>query len=483
MGIERALCLCSKGSQIEMVKFEIEDANFTPYMQDSIVSLLIFDTDFLSRCFYVVKMKFLTGERKTIADLCYDHYDSYKEAPRDHIVDIILNYVSRRPNQSKLLLKYLDKLLDTTPNRSYVINTFGNYVKEEMCKSTIDEAKILIDKGKIKEAEELIYSGFREAKLITGKTFLDLLNLEPYQFIDDSWLEPNIKTFIEPYDKIVGGWFRKEMIILFGEYSIGKTFMCTHIGKVAALQGKNILHVTLETTEEELRMRYASSLTSTKIKRRNEDEDSDFSPAKLKKKLDFLKSRGGKIWLYQAFDFSFNDLVSTFNEIEVVNKAVPDVLILDSPGNMNMSGKYKEMWQNEKILYKQILDFTKERNITTIVTDWAQREKGSGSKVTRGHNIGGSIAKVQIPDTGITLSQNESENKEGKLIWFQFRSRGAKKFVMVEIQQDLDRGQAVVESKLVEKESKIMEETRKLQMKLQKEQDMEKDKRRKKIEN
>ncbi len=467
-----------------MVQFEIEDANFTPYMQDSIISLLIFDTEFLSRCFYVVKMKFLTGERKTIAELCYNHFDSYKESPREHIVDIIQNYVSRRPNQSKLLMKYLDKLLDSDPNRSYVINTFGSYIREEMCKSTIEEAKVLIDKGKVKEAEEIIYAGFRDAKLITGRTFLDLLNLEPNQFIDEAWLEPNIKTFIEPYDKIVGGWFRKEMIILFGDYSIGKTFMCTHIGKVGALQGKNILHVTLETPEEELRMRYASSLTSTIIKRHSQEDSSDFSVAKLKKKLDFLKSRGGKIWIYQAFDFSFGDLVSTFNEIEVVNNAIPDVLILDSPGNMRMDGKYKDMWMNEKILYKQILDFTKERNITTIVTDWAQREKGGmGAKVTRGYNIGGSIAKVQIPDTGITLSQNEAENKEGKLIWFQFRSRGAKKFVMVEIQQDLERGQAVVDAKLVEKESKILEEVRKLQMKLEKEQAMEKDRRVKRDEN
>jgi KaiC/GvpD/RAD55 family RecA-like ATPase len=453
-----------------MVQFDIEDASFSPYMEDSIISLFVWDTEFLARCFYTVSMKFLTGERKIISDLCYEHFNTYKEAPGEYLLEILQNYLSRRPSNKNLLMKYLNRLLDINPNRGYVINTFGTFIRSEICKNAIDQAKILIDKGKLKEAEDLIYSEFRDAKLITGRIFEDILESTAEDFVNGEYLETNIKTFVEPYDKITGGWHRPEFVLLFGDYNVGKTFIMVHIGKVSALQGKNVLHITLETPKDELKIRYASSFTSTIVKHRESDVidvNEEFTIQKLKKKLLFLKHRGGKIWLHQAIDFSFNDLVSLCNELEVVNNAVPDVIILDSPAQMNMERAYKDEWGNEKLLYKRLLDFSKERNVTLIVTDWAQRQKGERQSMSKGYNIGGSIAKVQIVDTGITLSQNEAENKEGKLIWFQFRSRGAEKFIMVEIQQDLKIGQAVVDAKLIQKDSKIQDEIRKMEKRVE----------------
>jgi KaiC/GvpD/RAD55 family RecA-like ATPase len=454
-------------------QFEIEDVSFTPYMLDSIINLFIWDNDFLKKCYYLINPKFLEGERKVLANICYDHFRDYKEPPGEYILDSVNSYVSTKPNQKKLLLKYLDKVIDLQVNRNYVINTFGKFVKQNICKSAIEDAKVMIDKGKIESANEHIVKCFREASLITGRKFIDILKEDASTFIDELQ-EPNIKTFIEPYDDIIGGWFRDEMIVIFGEYNVGKTYFLIHIAKAAVLQGKNVLHITLETSDRQIKERYAATFTATKILRKEGDEDErPFSVEKLRKKLSFLQKRG-KLWLMNPVHFSLQDFVGLVNEIEVTEGVPIDLIIVDSPDQMSWGNKYRNPLDNEKELWKGFLDFVKERQITVIVTTQAQRPK-SDSKITKGYNVGGTIAKSQIPDIGITLSQNERENREEKMIFFQFRHRGGKKFIMIEIQQDIEHGQAVLSAKLVKKESRAMDEMRALGLQWEKQNRKQKD--------
>ena len=433
------------------MEFEIQDVNFTPYMLDSIVHLMVWDNDFLSRCSVLLKPKFFADERKVVVDMCYSHFEKYKQAPEKYIFDIVQEYTRKKPSQRKILQKYLDKLSGLQPNKGYVLSVFGEFIRSEICKSAIERGKAILDKGNIKQAEEAVISGFREASMAITPVISDIL-VEKNFNLDDCVLEPNIKTFVDSYDRITGGWHRKEMVLLVGDYSVGKTFMVNHIGKVSVIQGKKVLQVTLETPKEEILARYAAAFTASKVKSDQHGSEGgdtkDFSFSKLKKKLDFLRKRGGKLWVYQGLSFGFEDLVALVNNIEVLEGVVPDVILLDSPDQMVKPSLYRDEWANERELYRKLLEFTKERNITLVVTAWSNRPT-SDKRMTKGHHIGGSIGKIQIVDTGITLSQSEAEAERGVLIWFQVRSRGAKKYIMVEIKQNLEIGQAVISSRLI----------------------------------
>ena len=433
-----------------MVRFDIRDANFSPYMLDSIIKLLIWDSDILTKLYYTVETSVFDGERKIMVDLCYKHFENYKDVPGEYISDIVQDYISRHPTK-KLLDKYLQKLQDINPNREYVMNTFGGVIQDVICQNSFAKAKQYMDRGERERAQEELVNGFKRAGAISGKAVLDLLEESGTNMVSEDIMEPNFKTFIDPYDKITGGFHKPEAVLLFGAFNVGKTWLLNYLGKVAIIQGKKVLHITLETSYNEVKARYASAITASKVKVNQDAENFHgeiYNPRKYDKSAEFLRSRGGKLWVVQGLSFSFNDLVALFNNIELTTDSVPDVLILDSPDQMDTGNRYRDEIANEKRLYRQILDFTKERNLTTIVTTQAQRQT-SENQFMKGFNVGGSIAKAQIFDTGWILNQGKTdyENQVGML--YVFRHRGAKKYTTIEIKQDLDIGQPVLSARLV----------------------------------
>jgi KaiC/GvpD/RAD55 family RecA-like ATPase len=430
------------------ISFDIQDAKFSPYMMDSIIALMIRDTDFLAKCFYLVKAKTFTNERRVFVELCYNYFEKYKEAPAEYMDDILEGYTSKKPSQKKLLDRYWDKLFDLEPNADYVRRTFGGFVKGIVCSNGIMKADDLVKKGKIKEAEDAILESFREAYALTGKTVENYLTVQGGGREDRDMI--NFKSFIEPYDKKTGGFYRKEMVLLMGDSSIGKSWLLVYIGKIAILQGKKVLHITLETSKEEIEDRYDATMTSSKVRRyMTGSEGGDFNYAKLAKKKQFLRRKGGALWIHQATNFSFEDLVSLVNSIEIVLGDAPDVIIFDSPDQAVSQSVYKDYWLDEKMLYKKILDFTKDRNITMFVTTWTT--KGSeGKHRHKGSDVSGSVDKVRIPDTRLSMNQTEGEKFDEIVRLHLFYSRFVKKGFEIKIQQNLDIGQPVMSAELVD---------------------------------
>ena len=458
------------------VKFSIEDAKFSPYLQDSIIYLLMTDPDFLKRCYHVVKPSVFSDERKIICKICYDYHSEYSDAPGEYILDIIEDTLSRKPTKRKMVLKYLDRIWDLEPNKYYVLNTFGGFIKEKICADSISKADGLNKKGKIKEAEETILEGFREAYSVTGETVIDYMVHGHKAAVEGGgFQELNFKTFIDPYDRMCGGYYRKEFVLYFGDSSVGKSFRCVYDGKIALLQGKKVLHITLETAKEIIWERYVASFTASfSSEKGGEHQIGDtikrggkkiklkkLSMKKLKQKLDFLKRKRGKLWLHQATNFTYNDLISLLNNLEIMHGEIPDVIIIDSPDQMVLSKKSnQEIRLVEKDLYQRILDLGKDRNATVIATTQAGKQVAK-KRLARGEDISENYWKFRIPDTRISLNQTEEEYKRGLLRMYLAGARGSSKHLLVELVQCLEIGQFVLDAKIC-REDLAMREAKKI---------------------
>jgi len=454
---------------MEPISFEITEARFSPFLLDSIVSLLVFDSDFLKRSMCLFKPQVFEGERRTISELSYDYFRKYNSAPGEYIVDILENHLSRRQSQRELLYKYLDKIASMDVNKNYVLESFGSFVKDKMCADAINRASDFQKRGRSVEAYNEIVSTFKEANLVTGQTVFDLL--DPFNL--DSVLsgvssEPNAKTLIEPYDKATGGVMRNEMILIFGDTNISKTYSVVGLGTNFAFQGKNVLEIHLETSEDEIKVRHAKALTGMQIRFRNmkdnEEKDSVKSiiRERLLKKIEFGQRRGGHLWLKYPTGFTMANLRALVDDIEFQEGVPVDIVLLDSPKQMKTDSKYRDFYVDEMLLYQDLFQFKKERNITLICTAWSRDRGEHGSGLTKGNQVGGSIDKLRIVDTVWTLTQNEQENRQNILWMFVGKARMSQKFMVYEIQQDLDRGQWCVAAKAVHAGSKAAEEARKL---------------------
>lgn len=426
----------------------IEENQFTPFVIDSIVHLMIFDTDFLKKCVRIVEATSFKDERYVIADLCYKFFHSYKKAPQDYILSLMEEFLHKRPSKAKIMNRYLLKIAEMEINKEYVLDAFNKFAKDSICRAAIEQAQYLVDKGSLDKAQKVILSKFKQAYTLNKHKIENVI--ESDGTFSDEEEEVNVRSFIEPYDKTVGGFVRPEMILTFGDSNVGKSWNMVHYGKAAILQGKNILHITLETSEKIIKKRYAASITGTTFKRRIDEETEQnvrkFSSKVYRKKLAFLKRRGSKLWIHQAIQFSLQDLYELVDSIELMEECVPDVIIIDSPDQMVSDFRYKDKRYEERELYQRLLDFSKERNVTLHVTTQAQRKAGEAIIVI-GKHVGEAYDKFRTVDTCFTLTQSEAMYKKSKFYLFHAKSRDNSKFMLMECKQALHCGQYIISAK------------------------------------
>lgn len=435
--------------------FYIEKARFSPYLLDGIIYLAINDDDFLRKIYSVVKPKVFSNERELVLTLVYEYFEEYKAAPKNYFYDIVEDFLYKRPSQRNLLLKYCERLKNLTVNKSYIINKFSSFLRDVICKKAIEKAKNAIDKGEIKKAEEIILEDFRLANTLNSETVFNLLEDDLMKKTD--FLVVNMFTYIDLYDTMVGGFYRKELVLIFGDTSVGKTWMTIYFGKMALVQGKNVLHITLETAKELIAYRYAMAFTSTNPKLGSQSnivlpdgeklKISGYSKSKVRKAINVLKARKGKLWLYEDTGLTFSKFKNIVNNIEVTEGVIPDIIILDSPDQMVSEKKYNELRLEEKFLYKQLLDFTKERNVTLIVTTQANR-KAHKRRILTKEDVAEGFDKIRIVDTVWALSQDEEDLKNSVFKIIHIKSRLDKKCPIIKVTQCLDIGQMVLKSEM-----------------------------------
>jgi KaiC/GvpD/RAD55 family RecA-like ATPase len=454
------------------MKIDFSEARLSNYLIDSVVKLLIEDNDFVKKVKAFIKPKvFVTEERVALVKAIYEYVEKFGKAPGEYIFDIIEDRFERNPDKKELILKYVERLMSEVEcNKDYVLERFGGYVKQKLCQDAIERAYQSVMKGQIEYAEATILGGFRDAYSLTAENVIDYLSYGlngSGEVGDTEDEEPNFNTLIETYDKKYGGFWRKEMVLIFGDYNIGKSFFAVQLGRSALVQGKKVLHITLETSKEIIWTRYCMCFTgkmSRKGLRDGEDESAfkkvveidgkrietrPYKIGELKRKLEFLRRRKGKLWIYQAVGFKFSDLKALLDNIEVLHEQVPDVVIIDSPDQMVTGQSDSEYRMKEKSLYKKLLDLTKERNITMIVTSQARRGSRR-KKLTRGEDIAEGYDKVRIVDTVITINQSEEELKRHIVRLYVDKSRGGERGCIIEGRQAFDIGQFIFDDREVD---------------------------------
>lgn len=438
----------------------------SPLVLDSIIKLCISNSTVLQKCYNYMPLNLLSYERKIIMELVYSYYDNYQQAPGDYIVSLVEDYcLNKKQVKRHLLMAYLASLNDLEVNEGYVLDVFSQYVREWICSHAIEEAKLLLDNKDYSGAEALILEKFRMANM-TFQEHTDYLNVGLISLNGSSgFRERNFKTYIDPYDAITDGFYRKEFIVLFGDQNVGKSFAMVYFAKVALLQGKRVLFLTLETDKEIVKERFSmaftSSATSQKILNDGYVVVNDrkivaqpLESKKVRKVTDLLHRKKAKLWIEQPTSMSVKKLKSMINSIELFDKDTIDVLILDSLDQFESGVKYSEYRYEVKNIYKEILELTKERRITTIATTQAGRQATKKS-LTVGADVSESYDKVRIPDTVLTLSQTEEEYKRGIARMLLYKSRSSSKYITIELEQALGLGQFVISSKLWEGSNQV----------------------------
>ena len=473
----------------------LDFANF----QLGIIACSIKDTEFLK----VIAHKLEPEDFKNVlANKIYtwvrDYYIQYKKAPDEHIYELLeQNTTHLKKADVEDYEFFLDRAYDAKANKDFLITNIGEYLKRLAIERAIDEANILKEEHKLDDAIQVLRNSFN-AGLDVNDFGLDFL-ADKSRYIRRALREDALFSTMLPHvdAKLGGGFRRKWLVMIAATMKRGKSWGLLHLTRAALLQGKNVLHLTLEMPKEEVQDRldmmcgslieydgktpknmvsvpfytcgdWSSRKFCGKIKQQgrrmdcmNCEHKAEYVGTQKTKHMSLEVGKKVRSVLESVDMFGGNLIIKDFSSrktnVDVVEGLLDDlisfkdfyteVLVIDYPDLMSSRKSHKEKRDSLDEIYKDLKDLSKERDITTLIASQAVRgaiDKGSLSQ----KDIAEDIRKFAHIDLGFMLGSTVDQRLEGRVNFINAANRHGEQDWVVELLQCYSIGQFCLDGRV-----------------------------------
>jgi len=313
-----------------------------------------------------------------------------REGVSDDVLQRVLWYKESDVNlSSELVLDTVDRLW-----KEKVVVDGVKKVEEKLLKG-VDIDSIVRDLGNVYRtvvARSIVKSGLRE-EVLDG--VLDRM----VSYVLEGKLESRLLSGFMQLDAVLGGGFRQgSMTVWVGATSVGKTMMLVFQSVMFALQGKNVLFISLEDSRDVVLERFDRLLFS------NVKND----PKKLKDRIELLKCMG-KVEVAYVSRMSIDELEGL---VEGLADSM-DVLVVDYGDLLSTEkGSREADWVEQGEVFERLMKLADKYDKWVVTASQANREAVDRKVLSLG-NVGRSFRKVQVADYVIALSQTKEEEQQG----------------------------------------------------------------------
>jgi len=414
-----------------------DDHLLSQHLQDSFVFLCITSDSFLEIVRPSLSPSYLSNTvSSNCVRICYDYYDMFKCAPKDHFHDEFHRRLPDVPERDKVYyVQYLQKLSSsfTPPSEDYVLKRFSEFCKyQEFEKAAIRFAE-LIREEKFEEAQNLMYSALKSGveKENIGLDYLtDLSNLVSRGLVE----EVLTSTGISALDSFMRGGFRRgEFVVVMGGYKGKKSWFMLNSAKAALLKGLKVLYLTHEMSAAlvERRMdRALGALTSGEygnsvcIRVRNEKSGliteikekrpSVLDTEKVKEVRRKAARFGGRLIVkkYPMGTCTIEELHRYLRYLERFEAFVPDVIVNDYADIMSFPSRSDSPRHGLNELYIQHKAIGDELGCVIITASQVNREAIRRKEVRMEH-VAEDIRKMGNVDAALAVSQTDEMAEQG----------------------------------------------------------------------
>lgn len=444
-------------------------------LQENLLCLLAFDKQHAQIIRNTVEINLYGGPYKIIATRIYDYIDRFKKPPETHLADILddkLNADNKREaSLFKDVISSIHEVKDGV-NAEYVMSQLETFVKRQSLRSvSVDLTKALQrdTEESLAEADELIKKATTKS-LTLFDPGLSLADADrALKFLDIS--ETSFPTGIRELDRRGFGPTRKELWLGVANTKGGKSWLLTHLAKMALVHHLKVVHITLEMSESRAAQRYFQAIFS--ISKRNEVFDvaefvhddlgriEEVNTRKLKAKLNFedpkireklerrIRKYGHRLLKririkeFPTGSLTLPQLQAYLDNLENMERFVPDILIIDYPDLMKLDKDNIRASLDE--IFKGIRGIGVARNWAVVAVSQSHRD-GAKAKTLGVTNVSEHYGKIFHADTVVTLSRTEQEKALGLARLTVGAGRNDSDGLTVVLSQSLDTGQFLMDS-------------------------------------
>lgn len=387
-----------------------EKLGFGENLEQEIIALCTKDVNFFVDVHeYLTPKHFMSDKMGKAYAVIKTYFDEHHSVPNEATIKYMLGKLQA---DSDIEFK-VNKL-----NRDFLLSETIRLVRHQELKKFIFSSLTEVEKGN----PDL---GKLEEKM------KKILNIQPthdlgtfYYDIDERFLRlKNLNTIklptgIPTVDKALNGGLAPKELVCFGAASgVGKSFLLCIAGAHILKTCHNVVHYTLEMSEEITSLRYDCAL----LDKTTEEIYGDFFKAKEGiEKYKKIMTNNLVIKEFPTKTASVNTFRSHLNKLKEQRNFIPDVIIVDYGDIMKPTRNVDKRYEEQGLIFQELRGLGQELNVPILSA--TQGNRGSGMKDQAGmEDLGDSYDKARIMDGLFFLMQKPEEKEDGL-----FRLRDAK---------------------------------------------------------
>lgn len=405
--------------------------DFSDNIQRGIIYLLKSDRDFYLQIINLVKPEYFDYPMHSkIFEKIKAHYDKYSKLPTD---DFILQDIKPTLTSRESISDYEDELLhvnnldaSTTGNTDYMLDLIEGFAKKEAMKSAIAESISLIKDNRIDEVEAIVKRALLISRDVdTGQHYFNDI-ADRWDRIFNKKQEQKYKTILPTLNKsLEGGLGAKELAMVVAPPGVGKSLYLVNQGVHSMIEGRKVLYVSLEMSEDKIAQRFDSVMTLIP-QFRLKDPSHQLT---VKERLEMFKNQfpGSELMIkeFPTGQASINTIRNLLVQLKNYNEFEPDVLIVDYLELLRPTREIQQEYHAQQKIAEELRGVAMEYGILVWTATQTNRQ-GRMVKVITDAELGDSYGKIRTCDFAISLNQSEEEFDEGKMRAYVIKSRNGR---------------------------------------------------------
>jgi replicative DNA helicase len=367
-------------------------------VQKLYLEMMLADAEVFVRCQGIFDHTLFDRKLQDAAEFINVYAKEYSVMPDFDMVNASCRVDFKRPEDIKV--GHLDWLMDE----------FENFTRHKALERAIIDSADLLEKKDYGQVEAKIKEAVQIS--LTKDLGTDYFEDPRQRLMRIKDKNGQISTGWPSLDRrLFGGMNRGELNIFAGGSGAGKSLFLANLGVNWALQGLNVLYLTLELSEDLVAMRIDAMTTGISTKEIFKELDN------VEMKVKVIGKKAGRLQIkYMPSGKTANDLRAYMKEYEIKTGARIDVLLVDyldllMPASRKISAE--NLFIKDKYVSEELRNLAMEKQCILVTA--AQLNRGAVEEVEFDHShISGGLSKIQTADNVFGIFTSRAMRERGR---------------------------------------------------------------------
>jgi|694.fasta_scaffold00012_200 archaellum biogenesis ATPase FlaH len=375
-----------------------QNADYGYDIQHLYLEMMLNDAETFVRCQSIFHHELFDRKLQNTAKFINDYVSEHSVLPTYEIVNAATKSDLKSPGDLK------------EEHYDWLLQDFETFIRHKGLEQAILKSADLLEKGEYGPVEELVKQAVQVG--LTKDMGTDYFEDPRSRLMRIKDKNGQMTTGWQTVDKrLFGGMNRGELNIFAGGSGAGKSLFLANLGVNWALQGMNVVYLTLELSEELVSMRIDSMITEIPTR----DIFKNIDDVEMKVKVIGKKSGTYQV-KYMPSGKTANDIRSYLKEYEIKLGRKVDVLLVDyldllMPQSRKISAE--NLFVKDKYVSEELRNLAMEKQCVLVTA--AQLNRGAVEEVEYDHShISGGLSKIQTADNVFGIFTSRAMRERGK---------------------------------------------------------------------